>query len=190
MALSRKLLRSMGIEDEKIDQIIEAHTETVNGLKDERDSYREAAEALPGVKQELEELKSKPDDGYKARYEKEHADFEAFKEKTAKADSDREKSALYRKLLSNVGVDPKRIDAVMRVADLSEVAVEDGSLKDAETLAESAKKEWADFIVQTGTKGATVDNPPSGSNDPKNNEPHSLREALQQKMAASAANND
>ena len=29
----------MGIEDEKIDQIIEAHTETVDALKDERDTY-------------------------------------------------------------------------------------------------------------------------------------------------------
>ena len=33
MALTRKMLKAMGIEDDKIDQIIEAHTETVDGLK-------------------------------------------------------------------------------------------------------------------------------------------------------------
>ena len=35
MSLTRKLLRSMGIEDEKVDQIIEAHTEVTDALKKE-----------------------------------------------------------------------------------------------------------------------------------------------------------
>ena len=39
MALTRKLLRSMGIEDEKIDQIIDEHAESVNALKAKLD-YR------------------------------------------------------------------------------------------------------------------------------------------------------
>ena len=43
MALTRKMLKAMGIEDEKIDQIIEAHTETVDALKVERDQYKEDA---------------------------------------------------------------------------------------------------------------------------------------------------
>ena len=190
MALTRKLLRSMGIEDDKIDQIIEAHGETVSALKDERDQYREAAEALPDVQKELDELKAKPDDGYKERYEKEHADFEAYKEKVSKADSEREKKALYRKLLQEAGVDPKRLDAVMRVADLSEVAVEDGKIKDAEALSEAVKSEWSDFIVQTGARPAPVDDPPAGSNDPNDKEPGSLAEALRQRYAAQSASND
>ena len=33
MALTRKMLRAMGIEDEKADEIIEAHAETVDALK-------------------------------------------------------------------------------------------------------------------------------------------------------------
>lgn len=33
MALTRKMLKAMGIEDEKIDQIIEEHAESVNALK-------------------------------------------------------------------------------------------------------------------------------------------------------------
>lgn len=190
MALTRKLLRSMGIEDDKIDQIIEAHGETVSALKDERDQYREAADALPGVKKELEDLKAKPDDGYKERYEKEHADFEAFRAETEKAAGEREKRGLYRKLLQGAGVDPHRLDAVMRVADLSGVVVEDGKIKDADELAEAAKKEWSDFIVQTGTKPAKVDDPPAGGSDPAKKEPHSIAEAMRQKMAAGAAHED
>ena len=33
MALTRRALKAMGIEDEKIDEIITMHTETVDGLK-------------------------------------------------------------------------------------------------------------------------------------------------------------
>lgn len=181
MALTRKLLRSMGIEDDKVDQIIEAHTETVNALKDERDQYKDAADKLPQVQAELDELKGKPDDGYKERYEKEHADFEAFKERTAKDAFDREKKSLYRKLLQDAGVDPKRLDAVMRVADLSEVSVEDGAIVDADKVAEAVKSEWSDFIQTTGSKPAGVDTPPAGGNGGSENEPKDLAEALRQK---------
>ena len=39
MALTRKMLKAMGIEEDKIEQIIEAHSETVDSLKADRDSY-------------------------------------------------------------------------------------------------------------------------------------------------------
>ena len=39
MALTRKMLKAMGIEDEKIDQIIDEHAESVNALKTKLD-YR------------------------------------------------------------------------------------------------------------------------------------------------------
>ena len=183
MALTRKQLRAMGIEDEKIDQIIEAHGETVSALKDERDGYREKAERLDTVERELEELKAKPDDGYREKYEKEHAEFEKFRADTERAATDREKSTLYRKLLTEAGIDPKRVDAIMRVTDLSEVTVEDGALKDAGKLAEKVKSDWSDFVVSTGTKPAGVDNPPAG-NGGSTPEPKSLAEALRQKYNA------
>jgi hypothetical protein len=40
MALTRKFLSALGIEAEKIDEIISSHTETVEGLKDEIKSTR------------------------------------------------------------------------------------------------------------------------------------------------------
>lgn len=180
MALTRKLLRSMGIEDEKIDQIIDAHAETVNALKDERDELKDAADQLEKAKAELEELKAEPADGFKEKYEKEHADFEAFKADTAKAAADREKKSLYRKLLIDAGIDPKRMDAVMRVADLSDVVVEEGAIKDADKITEKVKGEWSDFIPTTGTKSAKVDTPPAGAGDGAA-EPKSLGDALRQK---------
>ena len=59
MALTRKLLKGMGLTEEQMDTIIEAHTDTVDGLKTDLARYKEDAEKLPGVQAELENLKAK-----------------------------------------------------------------------------------------------------------------------------------
>lgn len=65
MALTRKLLKGMGLTEEQMDTIIEAHTDTVDGLKSDLARYKADAEKLPGVQAELENLKAKGDDGWK-----------------------------------------------------------------------------------------------------------------------------
>ena len=48
------MLKAMGIEDEKIDQIIDEHAESVNALKAQRDEFKEAAGKADGYKKELD----------------------------------------------------------------------------------------------------------------------------------------
>lgn len=57
MALTRKFLSGMGIEDKQIESIIEAHSDTVTALKNERDGYREKADLVPDLQKQLEEAK-------------------------------------------------------------------------------------------------------------------------------------
>ena len=68
----------------------------------------------------------------------------------------------------------------MRVADLSDIVVEDGAIKDADEVTEKVKGEWSDFIPATSTKPAKVDTPPAGAGDGAA-EPKSLGEALRQR---------
>jgi len=89
MNLSRKFLKALGIEDEKIDNIIEAHMETVNALKEERDGYQTKAKQLDDVQKQLDDLKAKGDDGYKAKYEDEKKAHDALKDEVAKKRNDR-----------------------------------------------------------------------------------------------------
>lgn len=161
MALTRKMLKAMGIEDEKIDQIIDAHTETVDALKKERDGYKADAEKLPGVQKELDSIKASGGDDYKEKYEKEHKDFEDYKGKVKQQEDDRTKRDLYRAVLRDAGVDEKKIDTVIRVTDFSKMEVKDGALKDADSLKEAAKTEWADFVVSKRTNNPNPDNPPA-----------------------------
>ena len=58
MALTRKFLSALGIEEAKIDEIISAHADTVNALKEQRDGYKADADKLPTVQRELDDLKA------------------------------------------------------------------------------------------------------------------------------------
>lgn len=180
MALTRKLLKGMGLTEEQIDTVIEAHTETTDALKNERDGYKKDAEKLPGVQKELDDLKAAGDDGFQAKYEKEHADFEAYKAEQAKKESRAAKEKAYRNLLKSAGIGEKRIESVLKVSDLDSVELdENGAIKDADKLTESVKSEWADFVVTTSTKGADTATPPV--NNPTPAEPKSLADALRAK---------
>ena len=57
MALTRKLLKGMGLTEEQIDSVIDAHTETVDGLKTQIQTLKDDAGKLKDVQKELDDLK-------------------------------------------------------------------------------------------------------------------------------------
>lgn len=167
MSLTRKMLKAMNIEEEKIDQIIEAHTETVDGFKDKVNEYKEKAEKYDGVKKELDELKEGGDDWQK-KYEKEHSDFEAYKTDVTAKETKRTKEHAIRELLKSAGVSEKRLDAVLKVTNLDDFELDkDGKIKDADKHTETVKTEWADFIETTSTQGANTATPPTNNGGTK-----------------------
>lgn len=163
MALTNALLKSMGIEGDQRDQIMAEHQATLQSIKDERDQLRDTAAKVPALERQVQELEAaRPAEDFEKKYNDEHEAFEAYRAKVASEQSDREKSDLYRSLLLEQGVDPKRVDSIMRVTDLGQVSVKDGQLEGVEALAESIRTEWADFVVKEITRGASVDDPPGG----------------------------
>lgn len=176
MALTRKMLKAMSIEDEKIEQIIEAHTETVTGLKDEISGLKADAEKLEGVQKELDALKDNVEkdadkNPWKVKYDALKEEFESYKaEETAKA-TKAQKEEAYKAVLKECGVADKRIAAVTRVADIDSIELDkDGKIKDVDKLKESIKEEWADFIPTEETKGAGTATPPANSGGKKTKE--------------------
>ena len=169
MALTRKFLKAMGIDDEKIEQIIDAHTETVTALKEERDALKADAEALPGVKKELDAAKKAAEaskgDAYKEQYETLKAEYEKYKaDVLAKAETDT-KRRLYRELAKKAGISEKRIDAILKVTNLTDLKLdkEGAALVDADKLEEAIKTEWPEFITTEAAKGASTPTPPANS---------------------------
>jgi hypothetical protein len=171
MSLTRKMLKAMGIEEEKIDQIIEAHTETVDSFKDKVNAYKDKAEKYDVVKKELDDLKD-GDNDWQKKYEKEHNDFEAYKTDITTKEAKRTKEHAVRELLKGAGVSEKRLDAVLKVTNLDDFELDkDGKIKDADKHTETVKTEWSDFIETTTEKGANTANPPAnGGNGVKTKE--------------------
>lgn len=176
MALTRKMLKAMGIEEEKIDEIIDAHTETVNALKDQAKENSGAAAQLAKVQKELDDLKEQGDGGYKDKYEKEHAAYEKYRQEVADKEERLTAERLFRAELTGVGITGKRADAIIRATDLATIKVKDGALENAKAVQDGIRADWAEFIPQTDTKGAPVDNPPQ--NNGQSAEPRSLAEAM------------
>lgn len=168
MSLTRKMLKAMGIEDEKIDQIIEAHTETVDALKEQRNQYKADAEKLPEVQKQLDtanqQLESAEKDSWKVKYDALKEDFDAYKADQDAKEAKSAKEKAYTELLKAAGIPDKRIAAVLKVSDLDTVELDDnGAAKDADKLTEGIKAEWADFIPTTVEKGADTANPPESN---------------------------
>ena len=163
MALTRKLLKGMNLTEEQIDTIIEAHSETVDGLKTDLNKYKGSAEQLTAVQKELDELKAAGDGGFKEKYENEHKAFEDFKKAQTEKETRQAKEKAYSEFLKSVGVSEKRIPSIIKVTDLNAVELEGDKVKDAETLTETVKTEWADFIEETNTDGANTQHPPQNN---------------------------
>lgn len=169
MALTRKFLSALGIEAEKVDEIINAHTETVDALKGDRDRYKEDAEKLPKVQEELDSLKKAAEgmDGknpFKVKYEALKEDFDNYKKEISAKETKAAKTDAYRSLLKEAGISDKRIDAVLKVSDVDVIKLDkDGAIEGKDELLSSIKSEWTDFIPTESTKGANTPNPPANN---------------------------
>ena len=190
MSLTRKSLAAMGIEAEKIDQIIEMHTETVNGLKDELATAKEEAKQfksdankLASVQQELDELKenaNKPDP-YKQKYDDLKAEYDSYKQEQENKSVKEKKIALYKDLLREAKVSEKRIDAVIRLTDFDKVELdEEGkAIKDVETHKTKIAEEWSDYIVTEQEQGSNTPKPPANNGGVVNPPSEAAQRALQ-----------
>ena len=83
MALKRSFLKGMGLTDEQCDSIIEAHAETVDGLKADLARYKETAGKAEQLQKDLEkanaDLESAKKDGWKDKHDKVKKEFDDYK---------------------------------------------------------------------------------------------------------------
>ena len=165
MALTRRALKAMGIEEEKIDEIISMHTDTVDGLKADISKYKADAEKLPGVQKQLDDLKAAGDGGYKSKYEKEHSDFEAFKSNITAKETKAAKEKAVRAFFESKNITGANLDLAMRGCGEEMAALElDGDkIKDTKGLDALLSGAYKGLISTTQQQGANPANPPAGT---------------------------
>ena len=163
MSITRKALVAMGIENEKAEQLLDMHLETVNGLKEVFTSLKTENERIPTLSDELKQLKAlkEQSDDYKAKYESEKSEFENFKKKLEIEKTDEAKKKAYRDLLEKNNIRKDKMDLIMRTVRLSDLNLqEDNTLENSEELNKSILKDWSDFVEHTAVKGTNAANPP------------------------------
>lgn len=149
--------------EEKEQQIMEGHIAVTDGLKDKIETLQAEADKVPELQRELESKDSGED--YKAKYEKEHADFEEFKKKTAEdAEASKVRSA-FRKLLVEEKISDKWIERIMKTQDFSGMKLDkDGNLHDVDAIRKTVNDDFGEYKTTITERGADVEKPPHNNN--------------------------
>ena len=171
MALTRKSLSAMGIETEKIDEIITLHSETVEALKEQRDGYKAEADKIPGLEQERDDAKKElakmqkaqeKDEPYKQKYEEVKKEFDDYKKGIEEKDTKAKLTEAYKQVLKDAKIADKYINVILKATDLNQFKLdEEGNIEGAKEESEKAAKEWAEFVETTTKEGKKTENPPN-----------------------------
>ena len=162
MAHTRKLLKGMGLTDEQVDTIIEAHTDTVDGLKEQVKTYKADAEKLPNVQKEFDDLKSAGDGGWEEKakdFEKKYNDLVAEKKnKETKAAKESAAKAFF----ESKGITGNSLEIAMRgsSAEIAALDLDGEKIKDSSALDALVNGTFKALVSTTTTKGANIPNPP------------------------------
>lgn len=182
MSLQRKFLRALGIDDDKAEEIITAHVETVDALKSEIARYKEQADKVTdleadktaletenkNLKDQLEEAKQNASDFSAKQTELDNLkqEFEEYKEQVKAGKAKADKTNAFRALLKAANINEKRFDAIIKLSGdaIDKIAFDkDGNVKDHDDLVKSITDDWSDYVVKVEEKGAPAANPPANT---------------------------
>lgn len=166
MALTRKLLKGMGLTDEQVETIIEAHTDTVNGLKDDINRYKTDAEKLTGVQKELDDLKAKGDDGWKDKHDKVKKEYDEYKTAQTAKETRAAKEKAVRAYYESKNITGTSLDIAMKASgdEINGVELDDkGAIKDVAALDALVGGTLSGLVSTTRTYGANTHNPPGNT---------------------------
>ena len=150
MSLTRAFLKSLELDDDKIESIISAHSDTVSGLQaryseleTRYNAAKETAEKLDAVQKELDGLRA---GDWQGRYEALLAENAAREQRAAKETAAR---AYYRE--KNIR-DSRNLDIAMRGTDLDGLQLtDDGKLADTAPLDELVAGVYAPLVGPVAT---------------------------------------
>lgn len=186
MALTRKLLKGMGLTDEQVDTIIEAHTDTVDALKGDIARYKTDAEKLPEVQQELDTLKAAGDGGWQEKYNTVKKEFDDFKTDVTNRESAAAKERAVRAYYESKGITGQSLDIAIRGSSQEIAALEmDGdNIKDTKALDDLVAGTFSGLVSTTETRGAKTPTPPgNGGNTMTKDQIFAIKDPVERQNA-------
>lgn len=190
MALTRKMLKAMGLEESVIDSIIDAHSETVEALKKQRDDAQAEAGKVEDLTRQLNEANTKLSTAGDAA--KVQADFDAFRQQVENEKREAAETADVLAICKDAGITRDSfLRAVGRDFDRSKIQRgEDGAISNRDALVEYVRKDFADFGSTTVEQGTPPVTPPAGGYKGMTKEQIGAITDTAERRAAIAANLD
>lgn len=203
MALSkakvREILSAAGVDSDHmsaaVEAIIDGNVASIEALREDVAKYKADAEKLEAVQKELDALKANSGPDYKAKYEKEHSDFEAFKSDVAAKETKAAKERAARAYFEAKNITGNNLAIALRGArdEISGIELDDkGGIKDSKALDALVDGEFASLVVKSSARGATTATPPgskTGGGSMTKAEILAIKDTAQ-RQAAIAANHE
>lgn len=161
MALTRALLKSIGLNEDQINAVIEGHTDTVSALTKERDTYKATADTVSELTKERDSYKKQAEKAGDAA--KVQADFDAYKATVEKEKTNARKAQALDAAFKTAGVarDAFR-SSMLKAWDMDSVELNDkGEIKDMDGLKAAVQKDFADFVATVEDKPLPPNSPPA-----------------------------
>lgn len=167
MALKRSFLKGMGLTDEQCDSIIEAHAETVDGLKADLARYKETAGKAEQLQKDLEkanaDLESAKKDGWKDKHDKVKKEFDDYKAGITAKETKAAKEKAVRAYYEGKKITGDNLAIAMRGsgAEIDGIELDGDKIKDTAALDALVSGAFAKLVSTTTVKGATTATPPA-----------------------------
>lgn len=193
MKLTRKYLTELGIENDKADLIIEAHTETFDEIKKERDALKEDAAKIPALEEDLKKANDeiaglKDNVEWKTKFEKEHEDFETYKTEQANKAVRHSQEKAFLDVLKDAGVSEKMLNMILdtKKADSMIAGIqfdEDGKAVGLDEIKKQVQTDYSDYIGKTVTHGANTVTPPANGGGKTKEEILAIKDSIERQKA-------
>lgn len=167
MALKRSFLKGMGLTDEQCDSIIEAHAETVDGLKADLARYKESAGKAEQLQKDLEkanaDLESAKKDGWKDKHDKVKKEFDDYKAGITAKETKAAKEKAVKAYYEGKKITGDNLAIAMRGsgAEIDGIELDGDKIKDTAALDALVSGAFAKLVSTTTVKGATTATPPA-----------------------------
>ena len=157
----------MGLTDEQCDSIIEAHAETVDGLKADLARYKETAGKAEQLQKDLEkandDLESAKKDGWKDKHDKVKREFDDYRAGITAKETKAAKEKAVRAYYEGKKITGDNLAIAMRGsgAEIDGIELDGDKIKDTAALDALVSGAFAKLVSTTTVKGATTATPPA-----------------------------
>ena len=181
MSFKRSDLAALGIEPDKIQTLIDWHSETVRGLQAKIDESKDKSDELARVQAELDKAKkdletankaieTAKNDDYKGKYEAVTKELETLKTETAAKETANIKKTALKDELKKAGYSERATSLILRNGFANDVEIsEDGKATNLDAVIKNiqADSDFSSFTPKVTDNSVKLENPPANTGGKK-----------------------